>query len=32
MIADKMEVNLANNDTKIFMLDQSKKVIIEGIN
>jgi len=25
-------VNLANNDTKIFMLDQSKKVIIEGIN
>ena len=32
MIADKMEVNLTNNDTKIFMLDQSKKVIIEGIN
>jgi hypothetical protein len=25
-------VNLTNNDTKIFMLDQSKKVIIEGIN
>ena len=32
MFADKMEVNLVNNDTKIFMLDQSKKVIIEGIN
>ena len=32
MIADKMEVNLTNNDTKIFMLDQSKKVIIERIN
>ena len=32
MFADKMEVNLTNNDTKIFMLDQSKKVIIEGIN
>jgi hypothetical protein len=32
MIADKIEVNLTNNDTKIFMLDQSKKVIIEGIN
>jgi hypothetical protein len=27
-----MEVNLLNNDTKIFMLDQSKKVIIEGVN
>jgi lipopolysaccharide export system protein LptA len=32
MFADKMEMNLTNNDTKIFMLDQSKKVIIEGIN
>jgi lipopolysaccharide export system protein LptA len=32
MFADKMEVNLLNNDTKIFMLDQSKKVIIEGVN
>ena len=32
MFADKMEVNLVNNDTKIFMLDQSKKVIIEGVN
>ena len=32
MFADKVEVNLVNNDTKIFMLDQSKKVIIEGIN
>ena len=32
MFADKMEVNLTNNDTKIFMLDQSKKVIIEGVN
>jgi lipopolysaccharide export system protein LptA len=32
MFADKIEVNLANNDTKIFMLDQSKKVIIEGVN
>ena len=32
MFADKVEVNLTNNDTKIFMLDQSKKVIIEGIN
>ena len=32
MFADKIEVNLTNNDTKIFMLDQSKKVIIEGIN
>ncbi|MDA9188811.1 LPS export ABC transporter periplasmic protein LptC [Candidatus Pelagibacter sp.] len=32
MFADKMEVNLTNNDTKIFMLDQSKKVIIERIN
>jgi lipopolysaccharide export system protein LptA len=32
MFADKMEVDLVNNDTKIFMLDQSKKVIIEGVN
>ena len=32
MFADKMEVNLLNNDTKIFMLDQSKKVIIMGVN
>ena len=32
MFADRMEMNLTNNDTKIFMLDQSKKVIIEGIN
>ena len=32
MFADKMEVDLVNNDTKIFMLDQSKKVIIERIN
>ena len=32
MFADEIEVNLVNNDTKIFMLDQSKKVIIEGIN
>ena len=32
MFADKMEVNLLNNDTKIFMLDQSKKVIIKGVN
>ena len=32
MFADKMEMNLTNNDTKIFMFDQSKKVIIEGIN
>ena len=32
MFADKVEVNLVNNDTKIFMLDQSKKVIIEGVN
>ena len=32
MFADKVEVNLTNNDTKIFMLDQSKKVIIEKIN
>ena len=32
MFADKIEVNLTNNDTKIFMLDQSKKVIIKGIN
>jgi hypothetical protein len=32
IFADKMEVNLVNNDTKIFMLDQSKKVIIEGVN
>ena len=32
MFADEMEVNLTSNDTKIFMLDQSKKVIIEGIN
>ena len=32
MFADKVEVNLTNNDTKIFMLDQSKKVIIEGVN
>ena len=32
MFADKIEFNLVNNDTKIFMLDQSKKVIIEGIN
>ena len=32
MFADKMEVDFTNNDTKIFMLDQSKKVIIEGIN
>ena len=32
MFADKMEVNLTNNDTKIFMLDHSKKVTIEAIN
>ena len=32
MFADKMEMNLTNNDTKIFMFDQSKKVIIEEIN
>ena len=32
MFADKMEVDFTNNDTKIFMLDQSKKVIIEGVN
>ena len=32
MFADKMEVDFTSNDTKIFMLDQSKKVIIEGIN
>ena len=32
MFADKMEVNLLNNDTKIFMLDRSKKVIIKGVN
>tara|TARA_B100000780_G_scaffold253458_1_gene201065 strand:- start:35 stop:616 length:582 start_codon:yes stop_codon:yes gene_type:complete len=32
MFADKIEMNLTNNDTKIFMLDQSKKVIIERIN
>ncbi|MDA7445504.1 LPS export ABC transporter periplasmic protein LptC [Candidatus Pelagibacter ubique] len=32
MIADKIEVDLTNNDTRIFMFDQSKKVIIEGIN
>ena len=32
MFADKIELNLMNNDTKIFMLDQSKKVIIERIN
>ena len=32
MFSDKIEMNLTNNDTKIFMLDQSKKVIIEGIN
>jgi len=32
MFADKMEVDLVNNDTKIFMLDQSKKVIIERVN
>ena len=32
VFADKMEVNLKNNDTKISMLDQSKKVIIEKIN
>ena len=32
IFADKMEVNLTNNDTKIFMLDQSKKVIIKGVN
>ena len=31
MFADKMEVNLVNNDTKIFMFDRSKKVIIEGV-
>ena len=32
MFADKIEVNLANNDTKIFMLDKSKKVIIDVVN
>ena len=32
MFADKMEVNLLNNDTKIFMLDKSKKVIIDVVN
>ena len=32
MFADKMEVDLTNNDTKIFMLDHSKKVTIEAIN
>ena len=31
MFADKMEINLMNNDTKIFMFDRSKKVIIEGV-
>jgi len=31
MFADKIEVNLVNNDTKVFMFDQSKKVIIEGV-
>ena len=32
MFADEMEVNLLNNDTKIFMLDRSKEVIIKGVN
>ena len=32
MFADKMEVNLLNNDTKIFMQKKKKKVIIKEVN
>ncbi len=32
MFADKIEMDLITNNTKIFMIDNSKKVLIEGIN
>ena len=32
MFADKIEIDLITNNTKIFMIDNSKKVLIEGIN
>ena len=31
MFADKIEIDLATNDTRIFMFDNSNKVLIEGI-
>ena len=31
LFADKIEIDLSNKDTKIFMNDNSKKVLIEGI-
>ena len=30
LFADKMEMNLATKDTKVFMIDSNKKVLIEG--
>tara|TARA_B100000780_G_C20987413_1_gene394784 strand:- start:208 stop:789 length:582 start_codon:yes stop_codon:yes gene_type:complete len=32
MLADKIEIDLITNNTKIFMLDNNSKVLIEGIN
>ena len=32
MFADKIEIDLTTNDTRIFMFDNSNKVLIEGIN
>jgi len=32
MFADKIEIDLTTNNTKIFMIDNSKKVLIEGVN
>ena len=32
MFADKIEINLATNDTRIFMFDNSNKVLIKGKN
>jgi hypothetical protein len=32
MLADKIEIDLVTNDTRIFMLDNNSKVLIEGIN
>ena len=31
LFADKVEINLTNKDTKIFMNDSDKKVLVEGI-
>ena len=32
MFADKIEIDLITNNTKIFMIDNSKKVLIESVN